>query len=299
LIANLCLKYGIESGDKRCLITAGGKEALWLAFSLLIKANTRVLLPNPGWIPYYHIAESLGGQINTYNPTYCYKNSAYFLDLLRYSSVDLLVINSPSNPEGATLSDSTLLQLVELAKINNFNIVSDEVYRRLNFPPPPSLVSFIDNDRQDNFVIIDSVSKTFGMAGLRIGNLIGGVNFVKQATLLRSAISSLVSIPSQQIALALLSSDEGIAWQHFLVGEITKARETVSKKLLNSPFKDIVDVDQKGLYIWLKGVFKDEVELNDDTRLLGKGGNGFMTDQGIRLCLGDLNEIAKLIESNY
>ncbi|MCB0337842.1 MAG: aminotransferase class I/II-fold pyridoxal phosphate-dependent enzyme, partial [Bdellovibrionales bacterium] len=94
-----------------------------------------------------------------------------------------------------------------------------------------------------------SFSKSFALAGLRIGMLLGNKEMQKAATYTRASMSSCVSVPSQQIALMLLTSNSCLRWQ----------RETIkSAKFYLSAMRDLlaswgVSIKSTGaLYLWTK-----------------------------------------------
>src|SRR5207237_1266746 len=83
----------------------------------------------------------------------------------------LIVINNPNNPTGATTPESTLTPLVNIAKTHDITILADEVYSPLyhSTPAPPSILAINTGSPFTKTISTGSMSKSFALAGLRIG----------------------------------------------------------------------------------------------------------------------------------
>ena len=121
----------------------------------------------------------------------------------------LLVINFPHNPTGAKISEQELREVLELAAQNNTLVFSDEMYWRLEHDPADQIPSA--SDLYDNAISLFGMSKSFALAGLRLGWLA-----TKNADLLRkfahfkdyTTICS--SAPSEILAIMALRAKEKI-----------------------------------------------------------------------------------------
>jgi aspartate/methionine/tyrosine aminotransferase len=117
-----------------------------------------------------------------------------------------LLINSPGNPFGNTLSRSELEALVEVGH----PIISDEVYSELCADAPsPTLLEITD----DHFVI-GSFSKTYAAAGLRLGYVIVPPSMADTMFAVRVSLNVCPSLPSQAMAVELLRSHDMILREH-------------------------------------------------------------------------------------
>lgn len=99
----------------------------------------------------------------------------------------MIVINNPNNPTGATTSETTLLDIIRVAKANNILLLSDEVYAPLYHglasPSefPRSAVTLASEAGYDNVVATGSMSKAWAMAGIRVGWAVSRSPVVREA----------------------------------------------------------------------------------------------------------------------
>jgi len=154
--------------EKNLLMTVGGMEAIFLAFRLLIEAGDEVLLPDPGWGILIPIAKRLGGVVRWYplqkDPGWEIDAQA-ILDRIN-DATKLLVINSPSNPTGATLSREGFAAILQKARQHGVFVLSDEVYH--NYVYDGQHVSALELDHLDHVIMVNSFSKTFAVTGWRL-----------------------------------------------------------------------------------------------------------------------------------
>lgn len=183
------------------LVTQGGKHGLWLAFALLLRPGSRVLIPVPGWAPYRVWAEALGAAVLPYAPSDTGYEAAS--RVARSGGADVMVVCSPNNPTGHELSDSALARLLDSLDECSVSAIVDDVYRSLSTHRQPLGARVLT--AASPLVIVDSLSKSLGAAGLRIGFLISSQSVVSRALRLHSLTLSGVSAASQAIAAQALS----------------------------------------------------------------------------------------------
>jgi len=191
------------------LMTVGGMEGIFLATRVLLEAGDRVLLPDPGWGVMRTVTERLGALVDYYPLE---EKETWIIDAEAIlSRVDertkLVVINSPSNPTGATISKDGFRTLINEAQNKGFFILSDEVYH--NYVYDGEHASALHFDCLDNVVFINSFSKAFAVTGWRLGYAIAHPWIIRQMGIFKESIS-LCSFSIGQWALArfLPRSDE-------------------------------------------------------------------------------------------
>jgi len=154
------------------IIVLAPEEGIFITMNTLLKKGDEVITPFPGYQSLYEVARSLGCQVKFWEPRF--KNGWSFeledLEKLISDKTKLLVINFPNNPTGATISEKTQEEIVALAKKNDIILFSDEMYRYLEYQEEDRLPSIAD--LYENSVTLFGMSKTFALAGLRIGWLI-------------------------------------------------------------------------------------------------------------------------------
>ena len=164
-------KNGIDADSREIIVTAGGTAALSLVFRFFSK-DSFVAIPDPGWFAYPSIIRVSGADV-IYVPEQEYGYEA----LLRAreearkhdKELRIIVINSPSNPTGYVFNKEQLKEIIDFAEDYSVYIVSDEVYE--DFILRGENVSPASLSREHVFSVY-SLSKTYGLTGLRIGYLV-------------------------------------------------------------------------------------------------------------------------------
>jgi aspartate/methionine/tyrosine aminotransferase len=150
-------------------VVTGASEALLILFWLAAEAGANVILPQPGYPPFSALPESLGIEIRYYAVR---KENNFHIDLdeikhLVDRNTKLILINSPHNPTGATISDAELDSLHEFTMSREIQLVSDEVYHPIYHGHATRSAS-----RLPHATIIHDFSKAFPLSGVRIGWMI-------------------------------------------------------------------------------------------------------------------------------
>lgn len=157
------------------LITVGASEAIFLVMQVLVQSGDRVLVCDPAYQPLASVPEAVGGLVETY----AYDERASFTPdvdgiltrLRRSPRIKVLVLNNPHNPTGQTISEDFLRQLLEVAKETETTVLADEVFRGVSHSSNPVVSSALTLD--PDTVVIGSLSKVYGLSGLRVGWLAG------------------------------------------------------------------------------------------------------------------------------
>ncbi|HEY6764923.1 MAG TPA: aminotransferase class I/II-fold pyridoxal phosphate-dependent enzyme [Candidatus Sulfotelmatobacter sp.] len=150
-------------------VVTGASEALLILMWLAAEAGANVLLPQPGYPPFSALPESLGIEIRYY----ALRNENEFridLDEIKQlvdRNTKLILVNSPHNPTGATISDAELDSLHEFTASRGIQLVSDEVYHPIYHGRATRSAS-----RLPHATVIHDFSKAFPLAGVRIGWMI-------------------------------------------------------------------------------------------------------------------------------
>jgi aspartate/methionine/tyrosine aminotransferase len=150
-------------------VVTGASEALLVLFWLAAEAGANVVLPQPGYPPFSVLPESLGIETRYYSVR---KENDFRIDLeeikqLADRNTKLILINSPHNPTGATISDAELDTLHEFTASRGIQLVSDEVYHPIYHGQATRSAS-----RLPHATVIHDFSKAFPLSGVRIGWMI-------------------------------------------------------------------------------------------------------------------------------
>lgn len=188
--------------SEQVIISAGGTQALYLAFTMTVTAGDEVLIPDPGW-PNFAMAVKLA-QGTPIRYTLCsnegFEPSARELENRLSSRTRAIVVNSPSNPLGTVFSGERVRMLVEFANAHDLWVISDECYEDLTFGTEH--VSPARFDREERVLSCYSFSKTYAMTGLRVGYLTAPESVAHHAAKLQEPMVACVNASAQEAALA-------------------------------------------------------------------------------------------------
>ncbi len=136
----------------------------------LVEPGDEVVCPDQGFPSYVTAIEMAGGK-----PVFVPLNleKGFDLDaaaLARSVSprTKVIVLNSPGNPTGGTLSTDSLETVADIARENDCWVLSDEIYARLTYEPGPVTVAVLSG-MAERTIIVDGFSKTYAMTGWRLG----------------------------------------------------------------------------------------------------------------------------------
>ena len=184
------------------IIVLAPEEGIFITMNTLLEKGDEVITPFPGYQSLYEVARSLGCQVKFWEPKF--KNGWSFeledLEKLISDKTKLLVINFPNNPTGEKKKKKVQEEIVDLAKKNDIVLFSDEMYRYLEYQEEDRLPSIAD--LYENSVTLFGMSKTFALAGLRIGWLITKKEqwlndfqvFRDYTTICNSAVSEILAV---------------------------------------------------------------------------------------------------------
>ena len=172
------------------LVTTGAIEANFLLFNVLLQAGDHVIAPYPAYQQLYSIPKAIGCDVSMWKvgPDH---GSRYDLDELERMitpKTRLIVVNTPHNPTGAMLSAEELKQIYSLAESAGALVICDEAYRWLTIPGGENLAPPMF-DLGPSGISVGTLSKPFGLPGLRIGWIAGPKDIVAKCWGMRDYIS--------------------------------------------------------------------------------------------------------------
>jgi aspartate/methionine/tyrosine aminotransferase len=151
------------------LVHSGAEEAIFIFMNALLDPGDHIIVHYPGYQSLFEVARALGCQVTHWATTEAghWELDLDFLSRQLRPNTRAIVINCPHNPTSYLMSRQKLQQLVELVQERDLLLFSDEVYRGLEYRPEERLPAACDLSEQA--VSLGVVSKTYGLAGLRIG----------------------------------------------------------------------------------------------------------------------------------
>ncbi|KVK85954.1 aspartate aminotransferase [Burkholderia cepacia] len=174
IAAYVSARHGATSADT-VAVTSSGVSALMLAAQLLVGPGERVVAVTPLWPNLVEIPKILGARVECV--PLGYGEAGWQLELGRLLAAltpdtRMLLINSPNNPTGWTMSRDDQQAVLAHCRHHGIWLVADEVYERLAFGADGA-PSFLDiASRDERVVVVNSFSKAWAMTGWRLGWLI-------------------------------------------------------------------------------------------------------------------------------
>lgn len=164
---------GFEGYERKHLATGiGAKHVLFNVLYALLDEGDELLIPTPYWTSYLDIADILGARTTLLHcgPEQDYKLTAAQLDAAIGPRTKALLFNNPSNPTGMVYTKAEVRSLADVLVKHPVWVVSDDIYNRMIFDglEYAHLVK-ARPELRDRVVLIDSISKTYGMPGWRVG----------------------------------------------------------------------------------------------------------------------------------
>ncbi len=202
---------GVDARPDEILITCGGTEALMVSFLSLLDEGDQALIPDPGFMLLGPQARLAGGRPRYY-PLRLEDDFAprpEEVEARITPATKVLVVNSPSNPTGATLGEDAAAALAEVADDHGLTILTDEVYDGLVYDGDH--VSFLG--RGDRTIYVNSFSKLYAMTGWRIGYVYAPRPILRQVEKAHFYFVACAPAPMQWAALAALDLPPDYAHQ--------------------------------------------------------------------------------------
>lgn len=211
LIAGLYEKQAIEN----VVVTHGAIGANALVHETLVEPGDRVISVLPTYQQHYSIPESFGAEVNilTLTAQHGFLPDLAELRTLAKPGTKLICLNNPNNPTGSLMDRDFLRQVVEIARGCGAWILCDEVYRGTDQDGDGMTASIAD--LYEKGISTGSMSKTYSLAGLRLGWIVGPKDFLRAVSIHRDYNTISVGMLDDHFAaIALENRDRILARSH-------------------------------------------------------------------------------------
>ena len=200
-------QFGSSYSVPECVVTVGGKHALFNAFCALLEQGDEVLIPAPYWVSYPEQVLYSGA---TPVPVKTEESDGFRLRAEEVSRAitsrtKLLIANSPSNPSGAVIPAEEFVKIYEVCRAKNVWVMTDECYSHFVYgnEKPWSLAGLAGT--KPHIIVAGSVSKTFSMTGWRIGYALAPEPIIAAMIKVQSQSTSSPNSIAQYAALEALT----------------------------------------------------------------------------------------------
>ena len=212
IVDKLQRENGLSYATSQVLVTSGAKSAIFNAFAATLGAGDEVLIPAPYWVSYPDMVLACEGEPATLA---CPEENAFKLTPAQLRDAITprtrwLLLNSPSNPTGASYSAAELRALADvLLDAPHVLLMTDDIYEHIRYDglDNPHILA-IEPALSDRTLVVNGVSKTYAMTGWRIGYAAGPADVIGAMATLQSQSTSNACSVSQAAAVEALNGDQ-------------------------------------------------------------------------------------------
>jgi aspartate aminotransferase len=200
---------GVQVSPDEVIVVPGGKPIMFFTMLALIEDGDEVIYPNPGFPIYESMINYAGGKAV---PIQLHEERDFALDLAELAPLindrtRLIILNSPQNPTGGILQRREIEQIAKIIGDRNIMVLSDEIYRRLQFEGEPFSMMSVPG-MQQRTILLDGFSKTYAMTGWRIGYGVMRPDLAAQITRLMTNSNSCTASFTQMAGIEALRGDQ-------------------------------------------------------------------------------------------
>lgn len=165
--------YGWLVAPENVIVSSGAKQALYNVLVSIIDPQDEVIVLAPYWVSYPEMVKMVYGRPVIVKPEDgTFQPRIEEIEQAISSYTRAIVVNSPNNPSGFVYNADFIAEVVELCEQRGIYLIMDDIYHKLVFDGmrPPSPYQYTDkNIETSKIIVINGVSKLYGMTGFRIG----------------------------------------------------------------------------------------------------------------------------------
>lgn len=235
--------------DSEVFPLMGSKEGIMHISMAYLNPGDRVLIPNPGY-PTYIAATHIAGATPVPYPLLeenGFQPNIQDLERMELDRVKIMWVNYPNMPTGAEGSMSLFQALIDFGRKYNILICHDNPYCFIQNANPLSILQV--EGAREHAVELNSLSKSYNMAGWRVGMLVGNQEVIHNVLRFKSNMDSGMPYPVQMAAVAALGTDNG--WFATLNREYSE-RRAIAVRIGQSIGCTLAKGSNTGMFVWLR-----------------------------------------------
>ncbi len=227
-------RYDVRLEAENVLITTGCCQALFMALTAAVQPGKQIIIAEPYFV-LAHIA-TMAGAVPRYVPTTA--DNGYqvdpqaIIDAMDENTCAVMLL-SPSNPTGTMYPRETVEPICQAAAERGIVVISDEVYDRLILDDLAFPSALACSPTLDNTIVASSFSKTYSMAGMRLGWMISSKKNIVDLQRLHMFVSTCEHGAAQRAGVAALTGDQSCVEQ--MVREYSRRRDRVVELVAQVP----------------------------------------------------------------
>ena len=309
----ICTKLKRENGisykPSDILVSNGEKQSLFTACQALFNPGDSVIIFSPYWVSFPEFVKMADAKPilvdtlpdNNFEPDFSDLKSKIS------SKIKGVIINSPSNPTGGVWSKDSIVNLLKLAKEQQWVVISDECYERLIYDGDFMSAEKLNQLHNIGATVVTcmSLSKTYAMTGWRIGYAAGPNTIIKAMSKIQGQATSCANSVGQKAGITALLGDQSCVEE--MKNAFLKRRDLMVELLNDTPgikcakpsgafyaFPDFgAYLNRKGNNKLLKDTFDISEYILDSVQVVTVPGDGFGASGHIRFSYATNREIIK------
>ena len=309
----ICTKLERENGiyykPSDILVSNGEKQSLFTACQALFNPGDSVIIFSPYWVSFPEFVKMADAKPilvdtlpdNNFEPDFSDLKSKIS------SKIKGVIINSPSNPTGGVWSKDSIVNLLKLAKEQQWVVISDECYERLIYDGDFMSAEKLNQLHNIGATVVTcmSLSKTYAMTGWRIGYAAGPNTIIKAMSKIQGQATSCANSVGQKAGITALLGDQSCVEE--MKNAFLKRRDLMVELLNDTPgikcakpsgafyaFPDFgAYLNRKGNNKLLKDTFDISEYILDSVQVVTVPGDGFGASGHIRFSYATNREIIK------
>ena len=205
---------GLEYEPDEIIVSTGAKQSVYNVLLTLVNPQDEVIILAPYWVSYPEMVKLVYGVPVVVTP----EDGGFHprmqeIEAAVSTYTKAIIVNSPNNPSGLVFSEAFIGEVVEFCERRGIYLIMDDIYHQLVFDGAhaASAYRFTKVDLEDSrLLVVNGVSKLYGMTGFRIGWVVGPRHLVEVMTNLQGQITSNPSAISQAAAEGALTGGQGL-----------------------------------------------------------------------------------------
>ncbi len=206
--------YGRLPAPENVIVSTGAKQALFNVLFSLLDPQDEVILLAPYWVSYPEMVKMCYGVPVVVTPedgTFYHRMEEIEQAVSSYTKA--IIVNSPNNPSGVVYPEDFIAELVDFCERRGIYLIMDDIYHRLVFDGKHAAPGYAYTDRsieETRVIVINGVSKLYGMTGFRVGWAIANRQLVEVMTNVQAQMTSSASTVSQAAAVGALTGMQSV-----------------------------------------------------------------------------------------
>ena len=226
----------------------GSKEGIMHISMAFLNEGDEVLIPNPGYPTYSSVTKLVGAKALFYNLNEANDWAPNYEEIEKndLSKVKIMWVNYPHMPTGTKASDKIFANLIAFAKKHDILLVNDNPYSFILNNSPKSIFQY--EGAKEVALELNSLSKSFNMAGWRVGMLLGSDAYLTEVLKVKSNMDSGMFYGIQKGAVKALEMSED--WFDS-INKIYAVRRALCWKILDA-LNCVYNAENGGMFVWAK-----------------------------------------------